>query len=96
MSEPDHNDSLPRLALSVSFLCCCYKKQIFFWHYGAIKAQKHIEGYGRSSHMTNALSTLLALPLPPLLFLSLLTTSPPNQLTSPSKQIRPHALCSLL
>lgn len=40
-------------------------------HYSAIKAQKHIGGYGsNSSHMINTLTTLLSLPLPPLFFLS--------------------------
>lgn len=43
--------------------------------------------------MINSISSsLLLLPNPPPVFLlSPLSTFPPNQLTSPSKQIRPHA-----
>lgn len=46
--------------------------------------------------MINTFLTLLSLLLQPLFFLSPLTTFPPNQLPSPSKQICPDAQCSLL
>lgn len=93
MGEPDVNDSLPLIEL-VLFFSAVFTKNNLIWHRGAIKAQRRIGGYGRRSHMIN--TALLSLHLQPLFFFSLLTTFPPNQLPSPSKQICPCAHFSQL
>lgn len=35
------------------FFCAVFTRNNLIWHYGAIKAHKHVGGYGRSSHMIN-------------------------------------------